>query len=127
MIGFLRGILIQKNPQEALVVSRRALALQPGAAQAVLQEARACALLGRPLEAAALVEGMAKTDLNDRMRLDALGILAILHADGVMRSACACCGAAMELKVRSGTLEVAQGVVHFAVPAKRWWDDIVFT
>ncbi len=58
---------------------------------------------------------------------DGLGILAMLHGDGVVRSACACCGEALELRVRGGRLEPVDAVVHFAVPAKRWWDDIAFT
>ena len=58
---------------------------------------------------------------------DALGILAVLHADGIVRTACGCCGEASELQVRSGALGPVEGVVHFAVPAKRWWDDVVFT
>ncbi len=58
---------------------------------------------------------------------DGLGILAILHADGVVRTACACCGEALELRVRGGRLDPVEAVVHFAVSAKRWWDDIAFT
>ncbi len=58
---------------------------------------------------------------------DGLGILAMLHADGVVRTACACCGEALELRVRGGRLKPVSAVVHFAVPAKRWWDDIAFT
>jgi Alkylmercury lyase len=59
---------------------------------------------------------------------DALGIPAALHADGVIRSACADCGAAVDLEVRAGKLvRGAELLVHFVVPARRWWDDIGFT
>jgi hypothetical protein len=32
----------------------------------------------------------------------------------------------MYLRVVNGSLEDAPGIVHFAIPAARWWDDIVF-
>jgi hypothetical protein len=59
---------------------------------------------------------------------DALGIPAALHADGIVHSACADCGDPLELEVRDDRL--ARGgelLVHFVVPARRWWDDIAFT
>ena len=56
---------------------------------------------------------------------DGLGILATLHADGRVLTSCACCGEAMTLGVREGVL-TGDGMVHFALPARRWWDDIVF-
>src|SRR3982074_1765231 len=57
---------------------------------------------------------------------DALGILAALHADGRVLTSCASCGEAMTLEVRAGIVS-GDGVVHFALPARRWWADIVFT
>jgi hypothetical protein len=61
---------------------------------------------------------------------DALGIIAALHprnpkANGRVLTACGSSSQAMELRVREGILE-GQGIVHFALPARRWWDDIVF-
>ena len=59
---------------------------------------------------------------------DALGIPGALHTDGVVRSECPDCGEALELEVRGGKLvRGAELLVHFAVPARRWWDDIAFT
>ncbi len=58
---------------------------------------------------------------------DALGIPAMLKQDGRIRTGCGCCGTAMELTVRGEGLQPASGLVHFAVPALRWWDDIAFT
>ena len=59
---------------------------------------------------------------------DALGIPAALHVDGSIRSSCADCGDALELEVRDGRLtRGADLLVHFVVPARRWWDDIGFT
>jgi len=58
---------------------------------------------------------------------DALGILAMLQRDGQIRSSCGDCGAAMTLTVSDGAIVNAPGVAHFSVPAKHWWDNIVFT
>lgn len=56
---------------------------------------------------------------------DALGILATLHANGRVFTSCAGCGDAMVLEVRDGLVS-GDGIIHFALPARRWWDDIVF-
>ena len=59
---------------------------------------------------------------------DALGIPGALHTDGRVQSECPDCGEPLELVVRDG--ELARGtdvLVHFVVPARRWWDDIGFT
>jgi Alkylmercury lyase len=58
---------------------------------------------------------------------DALGIPAMFGADATIATTCADCGEPMELRVRSGELEPVDGVAHFAVPARRWWEDIGFT
>lgn len=56
---------------------------------------------------------------------DGLGIIATLHNDGHVLTSCATSGERMELTVRGGVL-TGEGVVHFALPVRRWWDDIVF-
>jgi hypothetical protein len=33
----------------------------------------------------------------------------------------------MEFRVEQSQLVEAEGVAHFAVPARRWWDNIGFT
>jgi hypothetical protein len=33
----------------------------------------------------------------------------------------------MTLRVEGGALEPAEGVAHFGVPARRWWDNIGYT
>lgn len=58
---------------------------------------------------------------------DALGIPAMLKQDARVVTTCGCCASAMELDVRAGKLEPASGIVHFCVPARRFWDNIVFT
>ena len=58
---------------------------------------------------------------------DALGIPAALHRDVEVEASCACCGQRMDFAVRGGPPPPATGVGHFAVPAARWWEDIVYT
>lgn len=58
---------------------------------------------------------------------DALGVSAMLKQDAHVVTTCGCCASAMELDVRAGKLEPASGSVHFCVPARRFWDNIVFT
>ena len=58
---------------------------------------------------------------------DALGILAMLPGDGVVDSSCGCCGESMSIRREGGTLASAGGIIHFALPAKTWWQNIVFT
>ena len=58
---------------------------------------------------------------------DALGIAVMLRTRVRVTSACACCGEALELSAGPVTIDPARAVVHFAVPAARWWQDIVFT
>ena len=58
---------------------------------------------------------------------DALGILAMKHADGVVEASCACCGERMPVHIQGSELQEHAGIVHFGVPARQWWNDIVFT
>jgi hypothetical protein len=58
---------------------------------------------------------------------DALGIPAMLHSDARISTSCACCGAHLGLDVVGGSLQSNGGLIHFAVPAHHWWDNIVFT
>ncbi len=57
---------------------------------------------------------------------DALGIPAALRADATITARCGDCGDELSLEVRDGQLDRGEGIVHFAVPAIRWWDNIAF-
>lgn len=57
---------------------------------------------------------------------DALGIPAMLACDARIETSCACCGEAMHLAVEDRSLQAPESVVHFAIPARKWWEDIVF-
>jgi hypothetical protein len=58
---------------------------------------------------------------------DALGIVAALGTDAVIDATCGDCGNEMTLEVRGGELVRSEGIVHFAIPAHHWWDNIGFT
>ena len=56
---------------------------------------------------------------------DAAGVLSIVGA-GSSRSRCADCGAELTMTVRDGRIE-GDAVVHYAVPPRRFWDNVAFT
>ncbi len=58
---------------------------------------------------------------------DALGIIAMIGGNGAVETSCPDCGEALTLTVEDGHLLGTEAIAHFAVPAARWWDDIVFT
>ena len=58
---------------------------------------------------------------------DALGVIAMRGMDGDVETVCADCESPLRLAVRNGTLATTDTVVHFAVPAARWWENIIFT
>jgi hypothetical protein len=58
---------------------------------------------------------------------DALAIPAMLQIDADIPARCAQTGAALPIRIRNQQAEDPGCVVHFAVPLRHWWDDIVFT
>lgn len=58
---------------------------------------------------------------------DALGVAAALDADATITTPCGDCGDLLTLEVRSRRLVRSEGVVHFGVPARAWWDNMGFT
>lgn len=58
---------------------------------------------------------------------DAFGIPVMQHGDAEITSACGCCGESITLAALGDRPPVGHAVLHFAVPAHRWWEDIVFT
>ena len=57
---------------------------------------------------------------------DALGIPAMLATDARIDGSCGCCGESMHLGVSGGEPTEPAGIVHFAIPAHQWWQDIVY-
>ncbi len=58
---------------------------------------------------------------------DALGIPAMLGVPARIDASCGDCAEPMVIETGDGGLARGEGVVHFAVPARDWWDDIGFT
>jgi|ERR1041385_1114446 hypothetical protein len=58
---------------------------------------------------------------------DALGIPVVLHENAIIDACCGDCGDPMQLEVAGDKLARAEGIIHFAVPAYHWWDNIGFT
>jgi hypothetical protein len=99
----------------------------------VLQAGSGEVLMANPLSAVPtpfVVETQAKTGTRSwyaNCIWDALGVIAMLQTDGRVLTSCGCCGESMTVSVRRGKAETRPpGIVHFAIPAKHWWDDIVF-
>jgi hypothetical protein len=58
---------------------------------------------------------------------DSLAVVAALRDDARIESTWADTGEVLEIDVVDGRLSRSDGHVHFLVPARHWWDDIVFT
>jgi hypothetical protein len=58
---------------------------------------------------------------------DGLGTVAMLGRSGRVETTCPDCREPLAFEVRDGQLEPVDAVVHYAVPAARWWDDIGFS
>ena len=58
---------------------------------------------------------------------DAFGVAALLNADARIFTTCPDCGGALERKVSRGAVCEKRGLVHFALPPRRWWEDVGFT
>ena len=57
---------------------------------------------------------------------DALGVVAMLGGTGTVTTWCPDCHERMGVSVKENRLSQGKGVIHFAVPAAHWWDDIGF-
>jgi alkylmercury lyase-like protein len=58
---------------------------------------------------------------------DALGILALVGSDGTVETRCPDCGDPLSLEIHDGQPIQTDHVVHFGVPAARWYEDIGYT
>jgi hypothetical protein len=50
----------------------------------------------------------------------------MLAVDAVVTTSYPDCGEALSLEVSGGKIASNEGIIHFAVSATHWWDDIVF-
>jgi hypothetical protein len=58
---------------------------------------------------------------------DAFGVVAAMGGSGVVETASGGTGSLLRIRVTDGSPEPVPCVFHYAVPAARWWQDIVFT
>jgi len=58
---------------------------------------------------------------------DAFGIAAALKRDADIESTCGDCDEPLAFKIRDEKPLPQDYVVHFAVPAAQWWQDIIYT
>ena len=144
-LAVLEGFLLGQRPSVASVASMLASSAEAvTAAFGRLASGRAFVLSSgtSELRMAAPFSGV-RTDFRVRVGdrsyyanciWDALGIPAMLAgagrpADASVETRCLDCAAPLSLEVGAGevTADPPEPVVHFAVPAARWWADIVYT
>ena len=58
---------------------------------------------------------------------DAFGIPILAGVDAVIHTTCPDCDGQIVYRIEERRIVDAHGVVHFAVPAKQWWDNIGYT
>lgn len=58
---------------------------------------------------------------------DAMAIAALAGGRCRIETTCPGSGARLEVTLNAPDMETGDGVVHFAVPANRWWESIGFT
>ena len=58
---------------------------------------------------------------------DAFGIAAALHSNAIIPASDGFSNEPLTLEVREGRPTAQPYVAHFAVPAARWWEDIIYT
>lgn len=58
---------------------------------------------------------------------DSIGICAALHQDGMVRTHDGHTREPINVVVRDGAPKPTPCIIHFAVPAAHWWDDIIYT
>jgi hypothetical protein len=58
---------------------------------------------------------------------DSLGIPAMLHADARIETASAWSGETMIYTIADGVLRATGGLVHFPLPFRHWYDDLIHT
>ena len=58
---------------------------------------------------------------------DSLGIPAALHTDAEIEAACAQSGEPIQVSVTDGQVRHSDALVHFLIPFRDWYDDLVST
>jgi len=58
---------------------------------------------------------------------DVFGIPAITGLDSQFTASCLDCGDSINVMIESGKVSGDNGIIHFEVPARSWWDDVIYT
>ena len=58
---------------------------------------------------------------------DALGVLALTNQDGHVSTSCPDCGEGLTLEVKGDAIGLSDYIIHFEVPARRWYENIGHT
>jgi len=58
---------------------------------------------------------------------DSLGIPAALHFDGKIEATCSQSGYPIQLNIKNRKVSASDALVHFLVPFREWYNDLVFT
>lgn len=58
---------------------------------------------------------------------DSLGVAAMLNVDASVEARCGDCDEPLTYEIHRGVLRSDPLRIHFAVPPRRWWDDIALT
>ena len=58
---------------------------------------------------------------------DAFGVVSMLGGTGTVSTQCPDCSQPLEFRLEDGDLLPAEGIAHFAVPARRWWENIGYS
>lgn len=58
---------------------------------------------------------------------DGLGIIAALGGNGTLATTCPDCGHPQAVSVRDSTIVDGSGVAYIGVPARAWWENIIYT
>ena len=102
----------------------------------VLQQGDSEVLMANPFSAVPTFFIVSKEDKSwwGNCIWDALGVAAMLGGDATVTTGCADCGDEMTVLVESGQARLRGGqseqnsaIIHFSVPARKWWDNIKFT
>ncbi|MFP5253041.1 MAG: organomercurial lyase [Actinomycetes bacterium] len=95
----------------------------------VLDESRAAVLMANPFSAVPTryqVEAAGRSWWAN-CAWDAFGVCDVLGGDGRIETVCLDCDEPLVVEVRGGEPDDPAQVFHCLVPARHWWDDIVFT
>jgi hypothetical protein len=97
----------------------------------VLQEGGAEILMAPPFSAVptAFVVEIGERSWWGNCIWDAMGVVAMVRGDAVITTGCGDCNDAIVVQIEGGEarLDAGGAIIHFSIPARRWWDNIKFT